>query len=258
MALTVKELAALAGVSVRTLHHYDAIGLLRPARVGENGYRYYEEPQLLRLQQILFFRELDFPLEAIARMLDSGAFAQSDALEDHRRLLQQRIQRLATLVGTIDKTIAHLKGGAPMAQEEFFEGFDTAQQARYEQEIRERYGACEGFEARLAESKRRVAALTKADHARIRAELEARERALATALAEGLSPDCPEVQALVRAHYEWMASFYTPSPTMFAGLGQMYCDHPDFRARYEALAPGLPEFLAQAMRIFAEELPAPS
>src|SRR5689334_2313491 len=110
MAYTVKKLAAMSGVSVRTLHWYDEVGLLKPAYHGANGYRYYEEAQLLKLQQILFYRELGFELKQIKRILSRSDFDKVNALESHRKVLRKNLSRTRKLIETIDKTIGHLKG----------------------------------------------------------------------------------------------------------------------------------------------------
>src|SRR5690349_11643522 len=126
MAFTVKQVAALSGVSVRTLHFYDETGLLKPARHGANGYRLYEEPQLLTLQQILFYRELGFELKQIKEMLGRADFERIAALESHYELLQKNLTRTRTLLETIEKTIQHLKGTKKMKSEEMFAGFSVA------------------------------------------------------------------------------------------------------------------------------------
>ena len=126
MAYTVKQVAALSGVSVRTLHFYDETGLLKPAYYGANGYRFYEEPQLLTLQQILFYRELGFELKQIERILGRAEFEKVAALQSHRRVLQKNLARTRTLIETIDKTIKHLKGTKKMKSEEMFLGFSVA------------------------------------------------------------------------------------------------------------------------------------
>src|ERR1044072_3398044 len=125
MAYTVKRVAAMSRVSVRTLHFYDETGLLKPARVGANGYRFYEEPQLLKLQQILFYRELGFELKQIKRILSQGDFKIAAALRSHRKVLQKHLAHTRTLVETIDKTIQHLKGKKKMKTEEMFAGFSV-------------------------------------------------------------------------------------------------------------------------------------
>src|SRR5262245_22227021 len=131
MRYTVKQLADLAGISNRTLHYYDQIGLLRASAYGENGYRYYDEQAVLRLQQILFFRELDFSLAEIQTILDAPEFDILDALQTHKRALQQRLGQLSDLIQTVDRTILHLKGAVKVEAQDLFEGFDPAQQERY-------------------------------------------------------------------------------------------------------------------------------
>lgn len=125
MSYTVKQVAGMSGVSVRTLHFYDETGLLKPARCGANGYRFYEEPQLLKLQQILFYRELGFALKQIKKVLGRRDFEKIAALESHRKVLLKNLTRTRSLVETIDKTIKHLKGTEKMKSEELFKGFSV-------------------------------------------------------------------------------------------------------------------------------------
>ena len=136
---TVKQLSKLAGVTPRTLHHYDAIGLLKPSRVGDNGYRYYGEESLLRLQQILFYRELDMPLEDIKKIVGRRDFDVLDALESHKDALKKRIERLNVLLSTVDNTINDLKGKKKMNPERFFEGFSEEEQEKYAEEAAQRW-----------------------------------------------------------------------------------------------------------------------
>jgi DNA-binding transcriptional MerR regulator/quercetin dioxygenase-like cupin family protein len=126
MAYTVKQVAAMSGVSVRTLHFYDEMGLLKPAYLGANAYRFYEEPQLLSLQQILFYRELGFELKQIKEVLGGADFEIVAALESHRKVLQNNLARTRMLIETIDKTIKHLRGAKEMNSEEMFAGFSVA------------------------------------------------------------------------------------------------------------------------------------
>ena len=136
MAYTVKQVAALSGVSVRTLHFYDETGLLKPAHQGANGYRYYEEPQLLRLQQILFYRELGFELKQIKKVLNRPEFENVGALQAHREVLEENISRTRVLLDTIDNTLNHMKGDKEMRSEEMFKGFTVAAaKARFDEEI---------------------------------------------------------------------------------------------------------------------------
>src|SRR5687768_16870249 len=140
MAFTVKQVAAISCVSVRTLHFYDEVGLLKPAYIGANGYRFYEEPQLLTLQQILFYRELGFELKEIRRILGRADFEKIAALQAHRKVLRKNLDRTETLICTIDKTIEHLKGKKKMKSQELFAGFDPKEQARHEQYLINRFG----------------------------------------------------------------------------------------------------------------------
>ena len=126
MAYTVKQVAAMSGVSVRTLHFYHETGLLKPAHLGVNGYRFYEEPQLLTLQQILFYRELGFELKQIKQILGRADFEKAAALQSHRKVLQKNLTRTRKLIETIDKTIQHLKGTKKMKSREMFAGFSVA------------------------------------------------------------------------------------------------------------------------------------
>src|SRR5277367_6632874 len=128
MAYTVQKLAKMSGVSVRTLHFYDEIGLLPPAYIEANGYRYYEEKELLLLQQILFFRELGFELKKIQKILGKGDFDKVAALHSHRKVLQTTIERTKELIKTIDKTINHLSGDRKMKDQEIYHGFLTKEQ----------------------------------------------------------------------------------------------------------------------------------
>jgi DNA-binding transcriptional MerR regulator len=125
MAYTVKQVAAMSGVSVRALHFYDETGLLKPAYLGANGYRFYEKPQLLILQQILFYRELGFELKQIRQILGRGDFEKVAALKSHRQVLEKNVTRTLTLIETIDKTIKHMKGTKKMKTEELFAGFSV-------------------------------------------------------------------------------------------------------------------------------------
>lgn len=128
MSYTVNKLSKLSGISVRTLHYYDEIGLLKPAYCGENNYRYYEEEQLLLLQQILFYRELGFQLNDINRIIHSDQFDKINALESHKKILNKDLNRTKNLIKTIDKTLFYLRGEATMNKEELYYGFDSEKQ----------------------------------------------------------------------------------------------------------------------------------
>ncbi|MDQ0464778.1 DNA-binding transcriptional MerR regulator [Caulobacter ginsengisoli] len=249
---TVKQMARLSGVSVRALHHYDQIGLLKPASVGENGYRYYGREELLRLQQILLHRELDLPLGEIAAVLDAPGFDRLAALRTHRDRLAAKAERYRTLLKTLDDTLAALEGEQTMDDKDLYAGFAPGKQAEYEAWLIDRHG--EPMRERIDAAKTKMKGLGKAGFEALMAEAGAIEQAMAKALADGLPADCETVRALMRRHRDWIAASWNRPPTAeaFAGLAGLYLEHPDFRARYEAVRPGLTEYLAEAMRRFAE------
>lgn len=238
----------MAGVSVRTLHHYDQIGLLkRSARTGA-GYRLYGERELLRLQQILFFKELDMPLATVRQTLDDPEFDPMAALGYHRQLLQQRMERLARLLRTIDRTIDRLlEDDMTLTDEELYEGFTTDQIERYKREAREMYDP-----ALVAESERRVKRMSQAEWKAVGAE----GRAVTTALASlpDREPGDAEVQKLIARHHVWIETFYSCSAEMYRGLGRLYVEHPEFRAFYEKYRPGLADFMSAAMSEYADQV----
>jgi DNA-binding transcriptional MerR regulator len=245
---TVSQLAKMAGVSVRMLHHYDALGLLAPSARTAAGYRLYQAQDLLRLQQILFFKELDLPLDQIRAILDDPAFDQVQALKTHRRMLEQRTERLARLLRTIDKTLLKLTGDTmEMTDAELYEGFTPEQVERYEREVAERYDP-----ALVQESKRRLRKLSKAQWQAVKQESDDVTRAIA-ALADR-APDDPEVQKLIARHHAWIENFYPASAEVYRGLGQLYTSHPEFRAHYDRYRPGLADFMQAAMAYYADHV----
>jgi len=249
---TVKQVAKLSGVSVRTLHHYDEIGLLKPDSVGANGYRYYGQDELLRLQQILFHRELGFPLEEIRQVLDAPDFDRMAALKAHRARIEAETRRYRRLVRTIDETLAALQGATTMDDKAMYNGFDPKRQAQHEAELVGRFG--EKVRPVIEQARAVVAGATQADFDARQAEFAVIETALAKALADGAPADSGEVQALIRRLHTWVGGWWGAEPTRerFVGLAGFYVEHPEFRARYEAKAAGLSEYLAAAMKAFAE------
>jgi MerR family transcriptional regulator, thiopeptide resistance regulator len=248
LAYTIKTLAEMAGVSVRTLHHYDSIGLVVPASRSASGYRLYGERELLRLQSVLFYRELDLSLQEIGRILDEPAYDPIAALETQGRLLAARAERLGRLMDTIGRTIGRLKGENMLSDEELYEGFAKDEIEGIKAEARERWGGTEAY----AESQRRVGRMSREDLARLRTEGEAIDAAAAAAMAAGESPSSASVQAIMARKFNHLRAFYEPSREMFAGLGRLYLEDGRFKARYEAIAPGLAEFLRRAMEAYAE------
>lgn len=249
---TVKQVAKVSGVSVRTLHHYDEVGLLKPACVGANGYRYYGKDELLRLQQILFHRELGFTLDEIARILDAPGFDRAAALQAHRAKLQAEERRVRRLVRTIDETLAALQGATTMEETAMFRGFDPAKQAEHEAWLVTRYGG--EMRQRIDESKAKMKDWKQADYDALQAEMGEIEAGLVKALRDGLPADSAPVQALIGRHHAWVGRSWKRPPTReaFIGLGGLYQENPEFRARYEGLAPGMTEYFVAAMTAFAE------
>lgn len=249
MRYTIKQLAKISGVSTRTLRFYDEIGLLKPAFYGDNQYRYYQEEQLLLLQQILFFRELEFPLDKIKRILSCNDFDKIKSLQQQKSSLQSKAERTQTLIQTIDKTISHLRGQYKMRFEEMFEGFDPIKQQEHE-----KYLLDSGIlsQQQIDESWQRAAHWKKDDWEAFKSAGENLNLALTHAIKQGLTVDSPEVQSLVQQHFEWINTFWTPTKDSYLGLGQMYLDHPDFRDFYNRYHPDLVEYLVAAMKAFAK------
>ncbi|CAG0934456.1 HTH-type transcriptional activator mta [Thermoflexales bacterium] len=247
---TVKQLARMAGISVRTLHHYDHISLLKPSARTAAGYRLYGEADLLRLQQILFFKELAFPLADIQAILDEPGFDQVQALRDHRQMLQQEADRLERLLKTIEKTISRLTEDnmtmtPSMTDEELYEGFTPEQIERYTREANELYDP-----QSVAEANRRVRQMTKAQWQAVKAEGGAVARQLAELMDK--QPGDAAVQAAIARHYAWVDNFWHPTAESYRGLGQGYAEHPEFRAFYEKYRPGLADFMCAAMTYYAD------
>jgi len=249
MAYTVTKLAKVSGVSVRTLHWYDEIGLLEPAYYGSNGYRYYEEEQLLTLQQILFFRDLGFELKQIQRLLERGDFDKIVALRTHREVLKKNVKRTKELIKTIDKTIDHLKGDMKMNEQELFSGFSKEQQADYEKQIIERFG--EQGKAHIEESKHNAKKWSKTDEENFKKEFNEICRELTRLLEKGCKPGDQEVQAAIHQHYVWLKKCWTPTKESYAAHGEFIVDS-DLRKAYEKYHSQLPEFISKAIQVYAE------
>ena len=249
----VGALARLSGVSVRTLHHYHAIGLLVPASIGRNGYRQYGREELLRLQQILFHRRLGMSLEAIAAVLDAPDFDRLASLRAQRRRVADEREHLGRLLTTIDRTIAELEGGSMMSDKDLYGGLSPAKQADYEQWIVDRYGE-EGRD-KVEAGKAWLAEIGPDGQKAHLEELAAIERDLAAAFEAGLSADDGGLEAILRRHHAWVSrSWGKPADSgAYAGLGELYAAHPDFVARYDRLAAGMTPWLCAAMKHFARQ-----
>nr|WP_202111749.1 MerR family transcriptional regulator [Saccharibacillus sp. WB 17] len=245
IALKVKEVSQLAGISVRALHHYDEIGLLRPERTAEAGYRLYAEQDLERLQQILFFRELGFTLQEIRGILDDPAFDRLEALELQRRLLERKLEQTRRMIDNIDRTIRHAKGEIGMTDEQRFEGIEFTNDP-YEREARERWG-----DARIDESKKKLAeaARTPGLSAELQREWEERVQSLA-----GIRHEHPAsliAQQEIGRWCDFLHHFGTYSPEALAGLGRLYTEDERFTAHLDRYGAGLAAFMGAAMEEYA-------
>jgi len=254
---TVKQLARLSGVSVRTLHHYDEIGLLKPAFIGGNRYRYYGREELLRLQDILFHRELGVPLQEIARLLDLQGSDRVAILREHRDWLVERVERSRQLLATIDRTIAELNGEGTMDDKALYEGFSPEKQAEYEDWLVDRFAG--EMRQRIEASKAKVASLGKDGLAARMAEGEAATVPLAKAFQHGVAPEDPANSPLLARHHAWIAEMWDRAcpPQAYAGLADLYLAHPDFRTTFDGKAgAGFLDWLVMAMKAYAGRLPA--
>lgn len=242
----VQELARLAKVTVRTLHHYDSIGLLVPSERSGAGYRLYGDDDVLRLQQALIYRELGMPLEQIRRILDDPVFDRREALLKQRQGLEKRALDTATMIRSVETALAAIDGETDMDPKKIFEGFDPRE---HEQEAESRWGGADAFK----ESRRRTKSYTPDDWARLKAE----ERSLMEALAEKLNqraePDDEEVLELAEQHRlhidRW---FYPCSHAMHTQLAELYTADPRFTASFDKHGEGLAEYLSLAIRANTE------
>lgn len=244
MSYSVGELARLAGVTVRTLHHYDAIGLLSPSGRSTAGYRRYSEADLERLHQILTYRELGFPLERIAEILADPGADPMEHLRRQHRLLRERLERLQKMINAIEFLMEARQVGVQLTPEERFEVFGDADPARYEDEARERWGDTEAYR----ESQRRAASYTKEDWKRIKVATDDLYRRFAEAMRSGVPADSPKAMDLAEAHRrqigEW---FYDCGYEMHRGLAELYVTDPRFTENIDRYGEGLAAYLREAI-----------
>jgi len=245
---TVRQLADLARISVRTLHHYDDIGLLAPAYLGTNGYRYYEQPQLYRLQQVLMYREFGLALEEIKAILDAADFDVAQALRRHRQRLTERLEQQKELLRVIDDTLARIGGETAMQDNKLYDWTSEAKQAEYEQWMTERYGP--QAQEWLAISRKRMADLSGDERAAAMRRLADIEGELTKAFTDGLDQDSPALSPLLERHREWVSYMWGRPcvPAAYGTLADVYLGHPDFIARFDSMAPGFAAWLGAAMK----------
>ncbi len=246
MSYTINQLAKIANVSVRTLHHYDAVGLLRSGRNDKNKYREYLEADLLKLQQILFFRELDFKLEDIKSILENPLFDVGAALKDHKQMILLKRKRLDGLLMTIDKTINKVTNKKNMKDEELYDSFTKEEMEKLATEAKERWGNTPQYK----ESEKKMRSITKEQMDVIKKEGDDISKRAAALM--GSDARSPEVQAVIAMHYKHLSNFYTPTPEMYRGLAEMYISDTRFTQHFENYATGLAQFMHDAMIVFVE------
>ncbi|MBW7473131.1 MerR family transcriptional regulator [Paenibacillus oenotherae] len=243
--MKVKEVADLVGISVRTLHHYDEIGLLTPEETTESGYRLYSDNNLELLQQILFFRELDLPLKQIKAIINDESFNRQEALVMHRKLLLEKRSRLDKMIATLDKTLQYTKGEITMTNKEKFEGFDFSRNP-YEQEARERWG-----DEAVDRANAKVAGMSKDQQQAMSEEMTAIYTLLASL--RHTPPQSQEAQAAIGKWYDMLNRMGSYSLEAFKGLGQMYVDDVRFTRNIDQFGEGLAVFMRDAMGAYADQ-----
>jgi DNA-binding transcriptional MerR regulator len=247
---TVAGLAKLAGVTVRTLHVYDQIGLLKPAIRSEAGYRYYSEPELLRLQQILFFKEMGISLEEIGNILDDPDFDLEEALEGHKQSLERRKEQIETMLNTLTKTIINLKEKNMLKHEELYEGLSKEQAGLYRKEAVAQYGAhaIERAEFSLKNRSKEELAFLKKEQKEIAEHLFS---------LMGTTPDSKEVQTTIERHYNNIRKFWgthgdkDPQKEAYMGLADLYLTDERFLQTHGEPQPQLALFIKRAIHFFA-------
>lgn len=244
---TVGEVARLAGVTVRTLHHYDEIGLLPPSGRAANGYRTYTDVDVARLQRILSWRELGFDLEQVADLVatDGRPGAATEQLRQQHTLLLQRIARLQAVAETVRKTMEGHQMGINLTPEEMLEVFADDDPGKHAAEAEQRWGGTDVF----SESSQRTSRYTKDDWLRIRSETDEVTGAFAAAMQAGRPVDSAEAAAAATAHREHISRwFYEVTPEIHQGLAEMYVADPRFTAHYDGSAPGLADYVSRSIR----------
>jgi len=243
----VNKLAKMAGVSVRTLHYYDQIGLLTPSVRTSAGYRLYGEGELLRLQQILFYRELEVELKDICSILDDPGFDLLHALEGHRQMLLAKKDRIETLVATVEKTLFHLKNNVNMNVEDLYAGLPKEQAEAWRQEAQEKWPG------QVAHAEKQLLKMDKDSYQQLQEGFKSNWERLAAA--SHLDPGSDEVQQDIATHYGYIQQFWGKSCNLaeaYNGLGDLYATDERYMQVNGLANPAFGLFLQQAIRIYVE------
>ncbi|MFD7889357.1 MerR family transcriptional regulator [Streptomyces albidoflavus] len=244
MEYTVGQVAAVAGVTVRTLHHYDAIGLLSPSGRSAAGHRRYGDGDLDRLQRVLFHRALGFALDEIAALLDDPDADPRAHLRRQHALLTDRIETLRRMADAVAAAMEAAQMGINLTPEEKFEVFEGYDPDQYADEARQRWGHTDAYR----ESQRRTASYTKADWQRLKDEFDALHARVAELLALGVPADAPVAMDAAEEHRRFIDGAHYPCDArMHTCLADMYVADPRFTATYEAIRPGLAQYLHDAI-----------
>jgi len=245
MKMKINEVAKLTGITARTLHYYDEIGLLSPSETTQAGYRLYDDMALSHLQQILFFRELDFPLNQIKEIVTNPAFDASNALQNHKALLTKKRERIDKLIALVDKTI---KGGSDMS----FKDFDTSEievmKEKYAEEAKEKWGHTDAYSESMNK--------TKQYDAKKWQEIQKKQSELFKLFAKNTDkqPDHPNVQKLVKQWQNFISdNFYTCTNEALHGLGQMYVADARFTKNIDKHSEGLAAFISKAIDCYCNQ-----
>jgi len=246
MEYTINKLAKLAGVTTRTLRHYDEIGLLSPTRSSSNGYRIYGQPEVDKLQHILFYRELGLPLDEIKQLVNHQNFNPDDTLNNHLLVLQAKREQLNILIATVEKTILTKKGVIKMTNEEKFNGFKQQliddNEQKYGVEIREIYGN-DMVDASYA----KIIGMSQADYDAVTVLEQELMTTLQAAFEQG-DPASELGQKVAELHKKWLCYYWQDySRAAHIGLAEMYVADERFKAHYDKIADGCAEFLRDAV-----------
>ena len=244
MGYSVGQVAGFAGVTVRTLHHYDEIGLLSPSDRSRAGHRRYDDADLDRLQQILFYRELGFPLDEVATLLDDPDVDPQDHLRRQHELLSARITKLQEMAAAVENAMEARKMGINLTPEEKFEVFGDNDPEQYAEEVEQRWGNTEAY----AESQRRAARYTKDDWQRMQDETADWGSRYDALMSDGEPPTGERAMNLAEEHRQHICTwFYDCTYEIHTCLGEMYVSDERFRAFYDSTRPGLAEHLRDAI-----------
>jgi DNA-binding transcriptional MerR regulator len=249
MEYTVQKLSQLAGVSTRTLRYYDEINILSPARINSSGYRIYGEKEVDRLQQILFYRELEVSLEDIKKIINEPSFDRKEALKEHQQQLIEKRKQLDLLIANVEKTLAQTEGRSKMSNQEKFKGFKQKMvednEKTYGREIREKYG-----EETVNRSNDRLKNMTEEEYKEVKALEKSVKEVLAAAFATG-NPAGELAQKAADLHKQWLTYYWSDySKEAHVGLTNMYVQDERFRAYYDEEQPGMAEFLRDAVLFY--------